>query len=126
MNMNKYDFHIHNKSSNEKQIKKSNIIVIKCLNTMKDLLVGVQDHNKKSSKKKAEPRPQDRHMLAEHAVNMNVFIVLITQMHKMPFESKKNLIHKMLLFNLLKMGNICFNKKSILTTDNMQQLSLLN
>ena len=87
-----------NKSSNEKQIKKSNNIVIKCLNTMKDLLIGAQDHNKKSSKKRAEPRPQDRHMLAEHSVNMNVFIVLITQMHKMPFESKKTIAF---LFNYL-------------------------
>ena len=86
------------KSSSEKQIKKSNVIVVKCLNSMKDLLIGIKDRNKKSSKKRTEPRPQDRHMLAEHAVNMNVFIVLITQMHKMPFESKKNIAF---LFNYL-------------------------
>lgn len=86
------------KSSSEKQVKKSNVTVVKCLNSMKDLLIGIKDRNKKSSKKRTEPRPQDRHMLAEHAVNMNVFIVLITQMHKMPFESKKNIAF---LFNYL-------------------------
>ena len=81
------------KSCNEKHVQKANLVVVKSLGNMKSLLVNVR-----TSSKTVEPRPQDRQMLAEHAVNMNVFIVLITQMHKMPFESKKNIAF---LFNFL-------------------------
>ncbi len=89
------------KAPSSRQVEHAHASIIQTLQDLKALLVGSDGKSTSTSKRKKrkiEARPEDRQIIAEHVVNMNVFIVLITQMHKMPFETKKDIAF---LFNFL-------------------------
>lgn len=95
------------KAPSDRQVEKSVAFIIKCFGELKVFFVGSDKISTGKKKKRDEPRPENVQIVAEYVVNLNVFIVLITQMHKMPFESKKDIAF---LFNFLFRHEVVFQE----------------